>query len=220
MSDLHRAQNADGDEGAVGSIVLTSGNVLWRDCIAGCLEFEGYAVVPFSSLAGWLDTRSRYPVPSLFLVCEPEQKELAILDRVAMQVPTVLIADLENGSSYTKLLEKGVRGIIPTSTSFDIALNAIRLVASGGTFVPADLLSRKESRSDFGRMLTERQIDVVEGLRQGKPNKQIAHELNLRESTVKVHIRQIMRKLDARNRTEIAVLANELLVLNRSAREQ
>jgi DNA-binding NarL/FixJ family response regulator len=45
---------------------------------------------------------------------------------------------------------------------------------------------------------------VVEALRRGRANKIIAHELNLRESTVKVHIRNIMKKLNATNRTEVA----------------
>jgi DNA-binding NarL/FixJ family response regulator len=51
-------------------------------------------------------------------------------------------------------------------------------------------------------------------LRQGKANKQIAYELNMREGTVKVHIRNIMRKLKAKNRTEVAILASGLFTDN------
>ena len=47
---------------------------------------------------------------------------------------------------------------------------------------------------------------MVEAIRQGKPNKIIAYELNMCESTVKVHVRAIMKKLKARNRTEVAYL--------------
>ena len=54
--------------------------------------------------------------------------------------------------------------------------------------------------------LTGRQLQVVEAIRQGKPNKVIAYELNMCESTVKVHVRAIMKKLKARNRTEVAYL--------------
>jgi DNA-binding NarL/FixJ family response regulator len=54
--------------------------------------------------------------------------------------------------------------------------------------------------------LTCRQLQVVEAIRQGKPNKTIAYELNMCESTVKVHVRAIMKKLKARNRTEVAYL--------------
>jgi len=47
-------------------------------------------------------------------------------------------------------------------------------------------------------------------LTQGKPNKIIAYELNLRESTVKVHIRNIMKKVGAKNRTEVIFKISDL----------
>ena len=63
-------------------------------------------------------------------------------------------------------------------------------------------------------MFTARQIEVVNALRRGKANKIIAYELNLRESTVKVHIRNIMKKMKATNRTEVAYKLNELFPLD------
>jgi DNA-binding NarL/FixJ family response regulator len=56
-----------------------------------------------------------------------------------------------------------------------------------------------------------RQAAVIEALRQGKPNKIIAYELEMRESTVKVHVRNIMKKLKARNRTEVAYIGNGIM---------
>lgn len=56
-------------------------------------------------------------------------------------------------------------------------------------------------------MLTSREQDVLRELRHGTPNKLIAHRLAISQSTVKVHIRNIMRKLRARNRTQLAVMA-------------
>jgi DNA-binding NarL/FixJ family response regulator len=53
-----------------------------------------------------------------------------------------------------------------------------------------------------------RQLQVLELLQQGKQNKIIAYELGMCESTVKVHIRHIMRKLNARNRTQVVLLTN------------
>jgi DNA-binding NarL/FixJ family response regulator len=58
--------------------------------------------------------------------------------------------------------------------------------------------------------LTARQTSVANALRQGKANKIIAYELNMCESTVKVHIRSIMKKLHATNRTEVAYKLNEM----------
>jgi DNA-binding NarL/FixJ family response regulator len=59
-------------------------------------------------------------------------------------------------------------------------------------------------------MFTVRQTAVVKALRQGKPNKIIAYELKMKESTVKVHVRNIMRKLKAKNRTQVAYMTNQL----------
>ena len=59
-------------------------------------------------------------------------------------------------------------------------------------------------------MFTPRQAEAVMALRRGMANKIIARELNLRESTVKVQIRNIMRKLHATNRTEAAFRINRL----------
>src|SRR5206468_7307027 len=78
-------------------------------------------------------------------------------------------------------------------------------------FVPASALQdagheRQVSQPSVHSMLglSERQDAVADAVAQGKPNKIIAYELDLCESTVKVHIRTIMRKLQARNRTEVA----------------
>ena len=59
--------------------------------------------------------------------------------------------------------------------------------------------------------LTSRQAAVAERLRRGKPNKIVAYELNMCESTVKVHIRNIMKKLQATNRTEAGFKLNAML---------
>lgn len=70
-------------------------------------------------------------------------------------------------------------------------------------------------RSDEFRHITTsftaRQSAVAEGLRRGKANKIIAYELNLCESTVKVHIRNIMKKLGATNRTEVAYKIGDMI---------
>ena len=61
-----------------------------------------------------------------------------------------------------------------------------------------------------GDQLTPRQRDVLTRLRDGKSNKQIAHELGLTEGTVKVHVTAILRQLGVRNRTQAAITANGL----------
>src|SRR5690606_25215554 len=110
-------------------------------------------------------------------------------------------------------IDLGVHGFIPSSVDIDVCIEAIGLAIAGGQFVPASSVlamrgllgstcspRKVSSNSSF----TARQAAVAEGLRRGKANKAIARELDLCESTVKVHIRNIMKKLGATNRTEVA----------------
>ena len=132
-------------------------------------------------------------------------------------IPVILLADTDELSQILQALEYGVRGFIPTSVGIDVCIEAIGLAMAGGVFVPASSVLAMRQLVDSGAdarplagMFTQRQAEVVEALRRGKANKIIAYELNLRESTVKVHIRNIMRKLKAGNRTEVAYKLNDL----------
>jgi DNA-binding NarL/FixJ family response regulator len=97
-----------------------------------------------------------------------------------------------------------------------VTLHALHLVRAGGVFVPVDgllaspSLGAKPTKSTFG-MFTAKQAAVIEAIRRGKANKAIAYELNMCESTVKVHVRTIMKKLKANNRTQVAYIANQML---------
>jgi DNA-binding NarL/FixJ family response regulator len=97
-------------------------------------------------------------------------------------------------------------------------LQLIALSVEGGFFVPASALfamrrlleSNNSTARPLGGIFTDRQAEVVEALRRGKANKIIAYELKLRESTVKVHVRNIMKKVKATNRTEVVFKINDL----------
>jgi DNA-binding NarL/FixJ family response regulator len=147
-------------------------------------------------------------------------RDIALLSQATNPLPTILMSDVEDADHIVDALERGARGYIPTSVSLDVAIEAMRLVRAGGVFVPASSLiaSRRSAaegavaaRQTRHAMFTARQSAVVEALRRGKANKIIAYELNMRESTVKVHVRNIMKKLRAKNRTEVAFMASGFL---------
>ena len=138
--------------------------------------------------------------------------ELEILSR---EIPVIVVSHDDDADQVLLALQSGVRGYIPTSVTFDVAVEAMRLVKAGGTFVPASSLNSAKQKAEFAAArrtgpFSPRQTEVIEAVRQGKANKVIAYELNMRESTVKVHIRHIMRKLKATNRTQVAYLTNHL----------
>ena len=109
--------------------------------------------------------------------------------------------------------------MFPRALSIAVAVQAIELARAGGVYVPASSLiaahrvqeAPSTAVQKSNGLFTARQAAVVEALRRGKANKIIAYELKMRESTVKVHVRNIMKKLHATNRTEVAYLASRLL---------
>jgi DNA-binding NarL/FixJ family response regulator len=99
-----------------------------------------------------------------------------------------------------------------------VLVGAIQLVEAGGTFIPASALTAAVQgkvtveplpEAEATTYLTPRQAEVLALLRQGKPNKVIAYELSMCEGTVKVHVRNIMRRFKATNRTQLAFMFNE-----------
>lgn len=136
-------------------------------------------------------------------------------------IPLVVLSDAEDAEQIKivyNTLKCGASGIIATrTTGILIATAAIRLVRAGGTFAPTDMLLSDHSGRDPGlpdtmrqNRLTSRQMSVLSHVQRGHANKTIAHELSMSESTVKVHVRNIMRKLGATNRTQAAYKAQRM----------
>jgi len=209
--------------GKLTTVVIES-RTLIRDCLSKCLRGakSDEVVCAFASVPDWLQDRGEPPEACLVLLCTGERhateidRDIALLARYFPAVLIVLLSDGEDVALILSALDRGVRGYIPTSMSLEVVLEAMHLVRAGGTFVPASslLASRNaiaETTTARGTglgLFTARQAAVVDALRQGKSNKIIAYELNMRESTVKVHVRNIMKKLNARNRTEVAFRVN------------
>jgi DNA-binding NarL/FixJ family response regulator len=208
-------------------IVLIEPRTLIRDCLVTCLETAsaGESVLAFATASDWLDARVQRSLAPLILFGtshydEAEiQRELAILSDAEPRASIVLLADDMDSAHVLGALDKGARGYISTSMSFDVAVKALHLVRAGGTFVPVESLRTKARAIEPASgakpeiPFTARQLAVIEALRQGKANKIIAYELNMCESTVKVHVRNIMKKLHAKNRTEVAYRVNAMASL-------
>ena len=88
-------------------------------------------------------------------------------------------------------------------------LSAIKLIADGENFVPADILADENMMVGKGH-LTGREHDVLSGLFAGSSNKEIARSLNLSEVTIKHHLKSLRSKLGAKNRTHAVCWAIEL----------
>ncbi len=150
---------------------------------------------------------------------DPETLQVigSLVDRLGKN-PLLVVGDSEDIDEIIIALQRGVRGYIPTCLDPMEAAEAVRFVLGGGRFVPAGLVvhsllgRRNTSEScstdrDGSISLTPREMEVLAHLRHGAPNKVIAHELGISESTVKAFVQRLLSKLHAVNRTEVAYLA-------------
>ena len=134
-------------------------------------------------------------------------------------VPVVVLSGSESRLSVQAVLDVGALGYIPKSSSSQVMLSAIRLILSGGVYLPPLLLNQETLLVDGVAdapppcCLTERQMDVLRLLAAGKPNKLIARELGLGEGTIKVHLAGIFRAFAVNNRTEAVMAAQRRKLL-------
>jgi DNA-binding NarL/FixJ family response regulator len=225
-------QDDEGEPGPKGSkkpgIVIIHRRTFFRDCLAQCLElaYVDHNVFSFSTIAEWLTSGKQSSLDAAVVIIvidalnESSAADLEFLETNAVTNPVVIVSDTDDLNHIIRILKSGVRGYIPTSLSFNVAVEALRLVKAGGVFIPASSIVPDGNEPPLVKnsaLLTERQMEVVEEIRHGKANKQIAYELKMSEHTVKVHLRHIMRKLKARNRTEVAVLSGNLLAGHKDA---
>jgi DNA-binding NarL/FixJ family response regulator len=119
-------------------------------------------------------------------------------------VPTVVLSASEYSSDMQRALDAGAMGYLPKSTPADVLLCALRLVLSGGIYVPPALVTNGGGRRADGGLggMTPRQREVLERLVLGRSNKEIGRELGMSEATVKVHLTAIFRALNVTNRVQ------------------
>jgi DNA-binding NarL/FixJ family response regulator len=116
-------------------------------------------------------------------------------------------------------IELGAMGFIPKSSSPEVLMQALRLILAGGVYLPPAVLDGRlaeplPAKPQAGPAklpgITERQMDVLRCVIQGKPNKVIARELDISEGTVKAHLSAVMQALGVHNRTEAVYAAAKL----------
>ena len=142
-------------------------------------------------------------------------------------VPVVLMSASEDPDHMRKVIDYGASGYIPKSASRDVMLSAVKLVLSGGVYIPpamlqpagtdgnamglgSELFGGSKPKTALPPELTNRQLDVLLMLGQGKSNKEIARDLGLSENTVKIHVTAILKILNVSNRTQAGIIAQNL----------
>lgn len=142
-------------------------------------------------------------------------------------IPVVVLSGHHERANVVRALDLGALGFIPKTAQRQVLVSAISLVLSGGIYIPPEILVRHEpsaqaqpgptrggadksatSPRDLG--LTDRQVEVLALMMQGKSNKAIGRALDLAEPTVRNHVTAVLKALNVTNRTEAVIAVVEL----------
>jgi DNA-binding NarL/FixJ family response regulator len=213
-------------------ILVIDDHALIREALRGVLK-ELKGDVSVVEAPGWRQAAIHFEEGASFdLVLLdlnlPDRDGADILAELRERYPAIAVVVLsarQDRDSVAKALNLGALGFIPKSAPREVMLSAFNLIFSGGMYIPPEILAgrdpppaqpstaslrsgRRMSAADLG--LTERQMEVLALLMQGRSNKVICRLLDLAEPTVKNHVTAILKALKASNRTEAVVAAREL----------
>jgi DNA-binding NarL/FixJ family response regulator len=148
----------------------------------------------------------------------PDQDGLAVLADLRKRYATisvVVLSAFQDRERVLRALDLGALGFIPKSAPRDVMVNALRLVFSGGIYIPPEALAPAETKeaqpvaarpvSPADLDFTDRQIEVLALMMLGKSNKAISRALDVAEPTVKHHVTAILKALKVTNRTEAVI---------------
>jgi DNA-binding NarL/FixJ family response regulator len=176
----------------------------------------GAVIAECASLAEVLATLAEAPADLLLLDLKLSDSEgMGGLTRIRADhpaVPVAVVSASEEPPTVRRALTLGAAGFIPKSAALPVMVEAIKTILSGDTWAPDVGAAGAEEGDLEARIasLTPSQLRILEGLKAGRLNKQIAFDLGVTEATIKAHLTSVFRKLGVHNRTQAVILAQSI----------
>jgi DNA-binding NarL/FixJ family response regulator len=208
-------------------ILIVDDHALIRDALRGVLKELAQEATVLEAADSQQAMRLVEAHPDLHLILLdlnlPDRDGFAVLAYLRSHHATISLVVLsasQDRDSILKAINLGALGFIPKSAPRDVIVNALRLVISGGVYIPSEALAPAETRqakpaaqrprspADLG--LTERQMEVIALMMEGKSNKAISRTLDVAEPTVKHHVTAVLKALNVTNRTEAVIAVGTL----------
>lgn len=207
-------------------VVVADDHALVRGGLAQLVKLveENVEIFETNDFGQTLEILSNTPMIDLLLLdlLMPGMEDQEGIDHICKKwpdIPVIVISAKENAAVIRNALSAGAMGYIPKTSSPEVMMSAIKLVLSGGVYVPPNILGAglNSQGSFYGsdsisainssievsyNQLTDRQQEVLDLMAFGKSNKDIANNLGLTTGTVKMHISRIFKTLNVQNRTE------------------
>jgi len=226
------------------NVLLIEDHVLFREGVTLILErlADDIHILCSGSAEGGLEQARANPDLQLVLLDYnlPNSNGIDCLHQLLKLLPNtplVMLSAENNSGLIQRALKMGAKGFITKNSSSKIMLSAIKLVLSGGVYIPPAALENNDSpisgsapkdqvsqasatpnreasselnaRGNSNYQLTGRQREVLAEMAKGLSNKEIAQILNMSPSTVKVHVAAILREFEVKNRTQAVNFARE-----------
>jgi DNA-binding NarL/FixJ family response regulator len=201
------------------SILIVADVRLYRDGLAGSLSTYSRLVIA-GTCASRNDAREQVPRlhPDIVLVDVATRESLELIRDLRAEAPrckVLAFAVEENAADIIECAEAGAAGFVTADASIDDLVTAIEGIVRAELVcsprIAAQLFGRiserRERWSFETKSLTSREREVLDYIRQGKSNKEIAQELNIAEPTVKNHVHNLLDKLDVTTRAQAAARA-------------
>jgi len=202
-------------------ILVVDDHPLFRDGLISLLEASGHVVV------GEADGGNEAVVAALSLqpdvvlmdIAMPQFDGMDALRRIkaeAPQIKVVMLTASEDDTSLITAIRSGAQGYLLKSLSAEEVLAGLDRITQGELAISNRDINRmvegliglvNQPADHPNDTLTDREVELLQLVADGLSNKRIAQHLSVSENTVKYHIRQILMKLDAQNRTEAVILA-------------
>lgn len=122
-------------------------------------------------------------------------------------IPIVVVSGTDQRDDIVDVMDSGAMGFISKASNSKEMLQALHIILGGGVYLPPQLLQQAVSSLDGGRALrsgksgvTPRQLEMLQHISRGLPNKDIAEAVGLAEGTVKVHVAALFQALRVNSR--------------------
>ena len=205
------------------NVYLVGGTDIVREGLGHILQAAGFSIACSASGANdVIAAADRLAVPRLIVIDSAVAEDgLATCGKFHQQFPAARLVLLANDCTIdvvARAFELGLDGYLMKSIASTALVNALNLILAGEKFMPS---AAYQALSEYRQMnsapsfdatcaavpLSDREIEILQQLARGDPNKRIARTLDIAEATVKVHIKAILRKLQVLNRTQAAIWA-------------
>jgi len=185
--------------------VVRQGLVALLNVVDG-LEVVGEAADGVEAIA---EFRKHRPAITLIDLRLPRMGGVEVIQRLRMEDPQarfIVLTTYDGDEDIYRALKAGAKAYLLKGMTTEELVAAIRAVHSGKSHIPPAIAERLAERMGT-EDLTQREVDVLEQIVNGKSNKEIGTELDISEATVKTHINSLLSKLGVTDRTQAATAA-------------